>query len=297
MQIMRIPRVIFPLFVAALGFGGCVDVTHPKDGKPYYEVLTDLAPLESHYMRLGPMAVDSLTAPAPATLGRFCVWYPSAMRESKERYPVIISNNGTGVGASKYQEWFRRMATWGFIVIGNEEPTSWDGKSAQASLDWILNQNRSPRSIFYRHVDESNIGAVGHSQGGTGVENAVTVQPGKNRYKAAVMLASTYNGTNDFLRWEADASKIKIPIMILVSDVDALTPMKDYDSLWAAIPSTLPKVAARRLGCGHAEMLVYADGYVTAWFLAYLKGDKKALQAVKELASNKTYKDVRLNGL
>lgn len=189
------------------------------------------------------------------------------------------------------------MASWGGIVVGNEEPTSWNGNSAQASLDWILKQNTTSGSVFYRHLDVSNIGTIGHSQGGTGVENAVTVQPSAKMYKAAVMLASTYNGKNGFLRWEADASKIRVPIMVLVADADGLTPLKDYNSLWKALPNNIKKIAGRRTNCGHGDMLVYGDGYVTAWFMWHLKGDVKARNAVMELKTNKMYKEVRTNGL
>ena len=295
----------FLLVALAIGFffQGCAsfwehyNATHPNGNNKYYEMITGLSPREAEYMKFGLYEPKSFEATATGTIGKHIVWYPAEMELSKKQYPVIISNNGTGVPASKYQEWFRRMASWGFIVVGNEEPTSWNGNSAQASLDWILKQNALSGSIFYHHLDTANIGTVGHSQGGTGVENAVTVQPGASRYKAAVMLASTYNGKNGFLRWEADASKIRVPILILVADTDGLTPLKDYNSLWKALPSNLIKVAGRRSGCGHGEMLVYGDGYVTAWFLWHLKGDPKARTAIMELKSNKSYKEIRTNGL
>ena len=302
---MKIKLLTFLLIAVVIGllhrscasFWEHYNATHPNGNNKYYEMITQLSPKEAEYMKLGQYTPKSYEASASGSLGKFTVWYPSDMETSKTQYPIIISNNGTGTPASKYQEWFRRMASWGFIVVGNEEPTSWNGNSAQASLDWILKQNTSPSSIFYRHLDTANIGTVGHSQGGTGVENAITVQPSAKMYKAAVMLASTYNGKNNFLRWEADASKIKAPIMILVADTDGLTPLKDYNSLWKALPNNIIKVAGRRLYCGHGEMLVYVDGYVTAWFFWHLKGDTKARTAIMELKSNKTYKEVRINGL
>lgn len=34
--------------------------------------------------------------------------------------------------------------------------------------------------------------------------------------------------------------------MVLVADADGLTPLKDYNSLWKALPNNIKKIAGRR---------------------------------------------------
>jgi len=292
--------VVFAMFVMVASCGKIFEAynaNHPSGSNKYYELLTGLSPKESIYMKLGKYEVKTYEETATGTLGTFRMWYPAEATISSKKFPVIVSNNGTGWPATKYPEWFKHMASWGFIVVGNDEGTSWKGDSAQATLEWLINLNNTKSSVIYKKADLNNIGTVGHSQGGTGVENAITVQPSASMYKAAVMLASTYNGYNVLLKWDADASKIKIPIMILVADSDGLTPLKDYNTLWNALPSKITKVAGRRKDCAHGDMLVYGDGYVTAWFLYYLQGNTEALEAIKELKSNKSYVEVRTKNL
>ncbi|MCM1484286.1 MAG: hypothetical protein NC043_08105 [Muribaculaceae bacterium] len=218
------------------------------------------------------------------------------MTSSAAKYPLIISNNGTGWGASKYQEWFRHMAGWGVIVVGNEEPTTWDGKATQTSLEWILSLDADPASLFHNHIDRARIATIGHSQGGTGVINSVTAIAAHDIFKTAVILASSFNGYSSFLKWDCDASKIRIPTLILAAKEDALTPEADLRKLYGAIPDSTFAVMGRRLNCGHGDMLVFADGYVTAWMMWQLKGDSIAARAFigpePELASDSCFIDV-----
>lgn len=295
--LLCILAVTFFAFSACSKLFEAYNANHPSGSNKYYEMLTDLSPKESMYMKLGSHAVKTYEEPTDGSLKTFRMWYPADIETSKKTFPVIVSNNGTGWAASKYTEWFHHMASWGFIVVGNDEGTSWNGESAEKTLQWLIKLNKTKNSVIYQHADLTRIGTVGHSQGGTGVENAITTQPSAKMYKAAVMLASTYNGYNAFLRWNADASKIKIPMMVLVANSDGLTPLKDYNTLWNALPKNIIKVAGRRNNCAHGDMLVYGDGYVTAWFLWHLQGNSQAREAIKELRSNKSYVEVRTNGL
>ena len=299
----RFYKIFIGLFIVFIAMAGCgkifeaYNANHPSGSNKYYEMLTGLSEQESIYMKLGKYEVKTYEETATGTLGTFRMWYPADAATSSKKYPVIVSNNGTGWPATKYPEWFKHMASWGFIVVGNDEGTSWNGDSAQATLEWLIKLNGTKGSVIYNKANLDKIGSIGHSQGGTGVENAITVQPSASMYKAAVMLASTYNGYNAFLKWDADASKIKIPMMILVADSDGLTPLKDYNTLWNALPSNITKVAGRRKDCGHGDMLVYGDGYVTAWFLWHLQGNTAARNAIKELKTNPSYTEVRTSGI
>lgn len=273
--------------------------TNPSGNNAYWTMVETSGAIETQYMQLGPNQVLTYEEPADGSLRTFRVWYPADMGRDGKQYPVIISNNGTGWGAAKYTEWFRHMASWGFIVVGNEEGTSWNGDSAEQTLAWILGQGADPHSVFHDHVDRSRIGVIGHSQGGTGAVNAATVQPSADMYKTAVLLASTHNGYNAFLRWTSDASRLDIPTLLLVARDDGLTSPESLDRLYSAIPDDVFKVKGRRIYSSHGEMLFAADGYVTAWMMWRLQGDQNAGRAftgpMPELARNENFVDVRMS--
>lgn len=295
--------ILAVMAVAALSLAGCTqkfwneyNAQHPGGNAEYWNMLKPTGAIEKHYMQLGPNQVESCEASAPGTLGKFEAWYPAKMAAGKT-YPVIISNNGTGTGASKYTQWFRHMASWGFIVVGNEEGTSWNGNSAEQSLVWALKQNAQKGSPLFGHVDKDRVATIGHSQGGTGVVNCATVQPHAKYYKTAVMLASTHDGYNIFLRWKSDASLLRVPTLILVAKDDGLTKPEDLSKLYNAIPASVFHCQGRRIGCGHGDMLVIADGYVTAWMMWQLQGDGYAAKAFTgqnpELQTNSNFVDVK----
>ncbi len=303
---MLIPNAARKSFIvgALLGLSSCstawqaYNESRPSGSNEYWNKVETAGAIETSYMRLGPHQVMTYEQPAEGSLGRYRAWYPADMKGGATRYPVIVSNNGTGVGAAKYEQWFRHMASWGFIVIGNEEGTSWNGKSAEQTLSWLLASEKSPDSVFHNHLDRSKIGLIGHSQGGTGVVNAATVQPSARLYKTAVLLASTHNGYNAFLRWTSDAAELSIPTLVLVAKDDGLTSPESLTKLYDSIPRGVFKAKARRTGVGHGDMLVVADGYVTAWMMWQLKGDRNASRAFvgagPELATNKNFIDVEI---
>lgn len=98
----------------------------------------------------------------------FKVWYPTEMDNSDMTYPLVVMANGTGVKASRYEAIFDHLASWGFIVMGNEDKNSWEGVSSSESLAFMLDSNNDTSSIFCGKIDTANIGITGHSQRGVG---------------------------------------------------------------------------------------------------------------------------------
>ena len=133
------------------------------------------SPLEKKYSVDGSYNVthESYDAVEPR-VGQHQVWYPSVVATSNHRWPVVVLANGTGVNASRYEVIFRHMASWGFIVVGNEDAGSWDGLTTILSLQHILDLDKDPSSPLFGKVDTSAIGLAGHSQGGVAVYNAAT---------------------------------------------------------------------------------------------------------------------------
>lgn len=190
----------------------------------------------------------------------------------------------------------------GFIVVGNEDDTSWSGLSSDMSLQYILDENNNSNSVLYNKVDIDNVGIVGHSQGGVGVINAITNQSNKDVYKTAVALSPTSDIIASKINWPYDISKVDIPLLILAGDTgefetEMVIPLSHLVDVYNKVDSE--KVMARRVGNDHSQMLYASDGYVTAWLLYQLQGDKEAAKVFigdnPEIVNNKMYSDLNID--
>ena len=254
--------------------------------------------LEAKYLAMGQYEVKHTETNAPDDWEKFITYYPAEMETADKTYPVVVMVNGTGVYASKYPALFKHLASWGFIVIGNEDPSTCSGDSADATLAYLLGQNDDLNSVFYQKVDAAHIGITGHSQGGVGVFNAVTTQPHGNLYTCAVSLSPTEMEVAGAIGLHYEPDKMTVPTLLLAADAnDVITPegaQKVYDAM------TVPKAMALRSGMDHGKMLYSADGYVTAWFLYWLTEDEASEKVFigegPELLGNPLYFKQKTNG-
>ncbi len=110
--------------------------------------------LETKYLASGTFETKTLVAEYPddTDIGKITVWYPAELETGSGKYPVVLFVNGTGVGASRYAPVFQHMASWGFIAVGNEDPSSWEGKKANATLAWLLAENENKDGSYREKV-------------------------------------------------------------------------------------------------------------------------------------------------
>ena len=163
------------LIIAAVAIACCIGckaiwnkiLTAPLVEDGYQNEFGYKGTLEKKYAYNGTYAVDSLSvASGDEAVKRFHVWFPSELKESSQKWPVVVMANGTGVLATRYIPIFEHLASWGFVVVGNQDGSSWFGNSTSATLDWILLQNTAADSPFYGKIETEAIGLAGHSQGG-----------------------------------------------------------------------------------------------------------------------------------
>ena len=265
--------------------------------------------LEAKYLAMGEYDVNSFEASAMMSFGKYEIYYPANMGEMGEPLPAVVFVNGTGVKGTKYPALQKHLASWGVITIATEEEYAWNGFSAEMSVRYLEMLNGYQGEVngqpnpFYGKIDVNNIGVTGHSQGGFGVVNAITTQRHSGNYKAAVILSSNAQ-TNEALQWEADATQIQAPTLIVGStgSTDAiLASPESLRTLYNQIPESTEKVLAIRNDADHGQMLYFADGYVTAWFLWLLKDDTEAAKVfigdAPELLSNPLYQEQQIDML
>lgn len=296
--------IIILVFLALKGFGEIISRI-PSVPDDYVEKVQTGGDIEAKYLAMGNHEVEHYEAGAMMSFQKFELYYPKDI-ESMDKLPVVVFVNGTGVKGSKYPALQKHLASWGFITIATEEEYAWNGFSAEMSVRYLKAlsqyQEDGKENIFYDKVDFDKIGITGHSQGGIGVINAITEQKHAEIYKAAVILSSTETDIAKAFLWDSNSSLINTNTLMIGStgQTDShIAPLESMQQTYANITDDVSKVIARRNDCDHGEMLYYADGYVTAWFMYYLNGDTEAGKAFfggnAEINSNSLYQDVQIN--
>ncbi len=286
-----------------LGLSGNTEIV-----EGYYEAFQSDAPLEMKYSQTGGSQVGYTEFPSDNTsIGKVRVWYPKELESNAGLWPMVMVVNASGTPASSFEPFFQRLATWGFIVVGNEDPQTGNGQTASITLDAVLSLDSG--SVLYGKIDTENIGIVGYSQGGAGAICAVTNYENGSRYKTIFTGSAAYPTLAKNMGWEYDASKIAIPYFMVAgtgksddSGTDPETgfggvaPLSSLIANYDSISDDIPKVRARAVGAEHEQMLMRSDGYMTAWMLYYLQGNEEAgtvfLGEDAEILHNSNWQDV-----
>lgn len=277
----------------------------PAVSKNYVSKQITGGEIEEKYSRMGEYKYTSKIYNAGLENDKqrhYKVWYP----EKEGTYPLVVMVNGTGVPYTKYEAIFEHLASWGFIVIGNDYEDTWNGIATSDMLDFALNNVE-----LQKMIDKDNIGVGGHSQGGMGTFNAITEFENSSKYKCAFALSPTSNPLAVALKWSNnldsesaygyDLSKVTIPIFMTAGDgkwdAETISPLSEMNKAFEEISNDISVVMARLKNTDHADVLRKSDGYVTAWLMYYLKNDTNAEKAfygeTPELSINEYWQDFK----
>lgn len=257
--------------------------------------------IEYKYLQSGKYETTYTTEKAEKPMKKYTIYYPSELESNDKEYPLVFITNGTGGKATMYKPLYKHLASWGFIVIGNQDKGTGTGETTSKALYYMLEENENENSIFYHKIDINNIGISGFSQGGAAVMRAITMYENSKYFKTAVPLSPVNEKTASDVGYPYDLTKVNIPIMMLAGtsgefETDIVIPIDTMKTMYEKISS--PKVMARRIGADHDMMMYSADGYVTAWMMWKLQGDEEAAKAFTgdnpELLLNKLYQDKKI---
>ncbi len=293
--------VIIAIIVLLLYMGN-----RPAAPADYQQSVETGGEIEAKYMSNGDFEVSVYEEKALQVFKKYVIYYPTELETSDKLCPVIVICNGSGTPISKYPAVPEHYASWGFIVIGTEDENAWNGFGAEMSIRHLQRLNDTEQieegktNIFYQKVDLSNVGIVGHSQGGVGVFNAITAQAHKDIYKTAVSLSPANKELAHGIEWEYDVTLVNVPIMLISGaggGDDWVVTGEQLKSIYNDIADN--KIMVRRNDTPHGEVLYSADGYVTAWFMWQLQGDQNAAKAFvgndAEILNNSLYQDQQIS--
>ncbi|MBQ3425113.1 MAG: lipase [Clostridia bacterium] len=305
---LKIIGIVVLVVVVLLVILFLVLANKPAVAKDYTKTVKPGGEIEAKYLQTGPYEVSSLKMDVMENFKCYEIWYPTEITSTDRKYPVVIFANGTGVKASAYSPVLEHLASWGFVVIGTEEEYSWNGFSCEMCLRLLLKINEiedypiAETNPFYGKIDLENVGLSGHSQGGVGVINAATDTTHKHMYKTIFAASPANMALAHNLEWDYDVTGIEIPVFLASSIGDAdenlVVNLEGLREIYEAIPSDT-KLMLRRNDADHGDMLSFADGYMTAWFLWQLQGDVTAALAFvgdeAEIWNNNYYQDIDKN--
>lgn len=305
--------ILIVLVVGFLLIKNHIESQKPWLEKDYYTQFQSDSELEKQYAGLGNYEVSSKVVKSEdKTIGNIRIWYPSEMENKQDKYPLIVVTNASNMAALNYEPYFERLASWGFVVVGNDDRQAGTGISASQTLDYMLDQNRNSDSPFYENIDVQNIGIAGYSQGGAGAIRAVTEYDNGSQYKT-IFTASAAHSYLAQMWGGYDASKVSIPwFMTAATGTSDDTGATDAAAEWLGVAplsslvenyntmsDNIFKLRARVIGAEHEDMQQKTDGYMTAWMLYQLQEDEAAgkvyIGKSAEILNNANWQDIEKN--
>ena len=256
-----------------------------------YNSKTYPCPVEQKYHENGPYQVTV------HSIDDIHVFVPDTIHNAP--LPTVVMVNGTGLKARHYRPVFEHLASWGFIVIGNDDSNAWNGRSALVSLDKALSQNSIVSSPLYQRIDLDRIGVVGHSQGAMGAINAATED---DRFKVLYAASCPQKSLAKKLDWSYSMKTISIPTMLVAGTgwIDRrISPLESLLHLADELPDTTPMLLGRLKGVEHRFVLHEGDAYMTAWLRHFLANDADAAAALAsdnpEILNNPRWQNVNIH--
>ena len=311
LKIIGIVVLILIIMLVMLSIKGYIESQKTVYEDDYYKDFQSNEELETKYSKLGNYEVSyEEHESGNSSIKKIRIWYPKELENNNNEYPMITVVNASGVPAFRYEPFFKRLASWGFIVVGNEDGQTGTGETTSITLDYMLNISND--SKLYNKIDKNNIGIIGYSQGGAGAIRAVTeFENGKN-YKTIFTGSAAYSFLANNMGWNYDTSKIKIPYFMTAGtgksddsgkdsskEFGGVAPLSSLIENYDKITNDVFKIRARSVGTEHEDMLVQTDSYMTAWMLYQLQDDKEASKIFvgddAEILHNKKWQDIEKN--
>lgn len=277
----------------------------------YYKDFKSDSPLEQKYAQRGSFETAHVEYESEnKTIDTIRIYYPKELESTNKSYPMIVYVNASNTRALNFLAYMDRLASWGFIVVGNDDPQTGSGQTTSETLDHVLALKDSPIS---GRIDTSNIGIAGYSQGGAGALGAATKFENSRMYKTIFTGSAAYSYLSKAMGWEYDASKITASYFMtagtgksddagvedITKDFAGVSPLQGVIETYGAMPEDVEKVRGRVTGAEHEEMMKRTDGYMTAWMLYQLCGDEDAAKVFvgddAEILHNSNWQDIEKN--
>ena len=185
LKIVLVVVILVVLLIVILLVKNYIQSKKPLLSDDYYTWFQSDSSLEMKYTGVGTYEVSGKVVKSEdKAIGNIRIWYPTELESKTDTYPMIMVVNASNTAALNYEPYFERLASWGFVVVGNDDRQTGTGITASETLDYMLKENENGDSVFYGKINVDKLGITGYSQGGAGALRAVTEYENGTRYKA-----------------------------------------------------------------------------------------------------------------
>ena len=117
------------------------------------------------------------------------VWANGHTDNPEPNPPLCVTDAAANKWCGQYLPLMQHLASHGFLVIASLSTTTSKGTPLPtiAGLNWILQQAEDSTSPYYHHLDTTNIGQLGHSEGAM----STCMSASEPRYKALTSICGT----------------------------------------------------------------------------------------------------------
>ena len=190
--------------------------------------------------------------------------YRPADLDTQANFPLLTWGNATGTPNKLYDTILTHFASHGFIVIATHEGQSGQGEVLAQGLDFLIAENSKSSSKYYGKIDEENLGAAGHSQGGA---SSVVVAGNDSRVKAIVPIQPDCNAWVDC----NNSDSIEGAVFAIAGGTDSLVSKESVQTkVYDALSDDVPAVFGVIEGMGHtgwfSNQVAIVGSAATAWF-------------------------------
>lgn len=230
--------------------------------------------IETAYKTTGTFAVSTSTVTDTSGLV-YNLYYPTQLGTGGLRHPIITWGNGTNAAPSNYYGLLNHLASWGFVVVAVNDPTTGTGAEMLAAAQYMVARDSDSTSIFYQKLDTSKVGAVGHSQGAGGTVNVANHSNGLIKSAVTIALPNTiWVSAGD----EYYVDQLTVPVLFLGGSTDIIIASP---STQTGFYNQVPGAAAKAVlnGAGHNTIQNTGGGflgYINAWLMYTLRNDSTA---------------------
>lgn len=214
---------------------------------------------------------------------RFNVYRPSNLDSSGLCHPILVWANGRGDNPEQhppecivdpatntwcgtYPGLMNQLASHGFVVIASLSTTTSRGEPLPTivGLNWLLEQAEDPTSPYFHHLDTTQIGALGHSEGGA--STSIAAADTRLRAIATISGARALNGLHG-------------PALFICGQQDTVVPCDGIANTFRTVTDQ-PAVFLNNLAADHGSWLGQNGSQgptffaLTAWFRLHLMDDR-----------------------
>lgn len=192
------------------------------------------------------------------------VWANGHTDNPEPNPPLCVVDSGANKWCGQYLPMMNHLASHGFLVIASLSTTTSRGDPLPtiAGLNWILQQAEDPTSPYYHRLDTTNIGQLGHSEGGM----STCMVASEPRYKALMSICGTRTLTG-----------VHTPMLFFCGGKDTTVACSGVHDAYASVKDQ-PAFFMNEKNSDHGSWVYGGAGSpslsgAAAWFRVHLMGD------------------------